>query len=397
MKRFFSVVGAFIIATGLSCATFTRLGFAESLDDLSGEEDTDYETTRQTAIDLIVAYQDSLTNGLDNDELKNKNLNAEQKKAVIDAYNLLHAEDQAPYTELITLIERGGVPQLEFIGATEYDSVDDVNFYQIIRATDNEDNNADGVMELNADNTTCNLTQEYLVEGATHQPYSIKCFVTDSDHNVSELTQEIRIKITTPPDDKDPGDNTDDPNNPGQDPDNPDNPDNPDQPGQDPDNPGGNDNPDDNNPDNPGDTGDDQDPDKNPGGDQPGDDQPGDDTPGGDPGNQPGDKPGDQPGDDGNNDGNDDDKNDDKNDSQNPSDDNQPGNSDTPNTPGSTGSNNSSNSNNGTKLPTSLPNTGPSALFSQISPAVYLSVLIGLVAATTVFCLTKRQEAKNEI
>lgn len=239
MKRFFSVVGAFIIATGLSCTAFTGLGFADSVDDsLEEDGETDYDTVRQAAIDTIEDYLANLAGGLDDDELKNKNLNTEQKAEVIKAYNLLNSEDQAPYTELIARIERGGIPQLEYVGEAEYDRAEDIDYLQVIRATDNEDNNADGVMDLNADNTSCELTQEYTIDNATYQPYTLRCSVTDSDGNTGSLTQEVRIKTTIVDDEEDPGHTPDDPaGDPGDD--NPDdqNPgpgDNPDDPGTNP-------------------------------------------------------------------------------------------------------------------------------------------------------------------
>lgn len=372
MKRFFSVVGAFIIATGLSCTAFTGLGFADSVDDsLEEDGETDYDTVRQAAIDTIEAYLADLTGGLDDDELKNRNLNTEQKAEVIKAYNLLNSEDQAPYTELIACIERGGIPQLEYVGEAEYDRAEDIDYLQVIRATDNEDNNADGVMDLNADNTSCELTQEYTIDNVTYQPYTLRCSVTDSDGNTGSLTQEIRIKTTIVDDEEDPDQTPDDPtgdpgdNNP--DDQNPGPGDNPDDPGTNPPDDGKDDpeNPDDEKP------GDDQNPD---------DEEPDDNNPGDDNNN---DNTGDNNG--GNNGADDED---------NSSDDQTGGNnnSNTPTLPGSSDSNNNSSNNSGSssKFPNTLPNTGPSSFFNQIPTSVYYSVLIGLVVATTVFCLTKK-------
>lgn len=375
MKRFFSVVGAFIIATGLSCTAFTGLGFADSVDDsLEEDGETDYDTVRQAAIDTIEAYLANLAGGLDDDELKNKNLNTEQKAEVIKAYNLLNSEDQAPYTELIARIERGGIPQLEYVGEAEYDRAEDIDYLQVIRATDNEDNNADGVMNLNADNTSCELTQEYTIDNATYQPYTLRCSVTDSDGNTGSLTQEVRIKTTIVDDEEDPGHTPDDPaGDPGDD--NPDdqNPgpgDNPDDPGTNPPDDGKDD------PDNPDD-------DNKPGDDQNPDDEEPDD-------NKPGDGDGDNDGNTGGNNGG----NNGADDEDNSSDDQTGGNnnSNTPTLPGSSDSNNNSSNNSGSssKFPNTLPNTGPSSFFNQIPTSVYYSVLIGLVVATTVFCLTKK-------
>lgn len=332
MKRFLSVVGAFIIATGMSGALFTGLGFAESLGNPDDEttEETECELTPQEAKEVVERYHDSVTE----EELDNKTINVEGKDEVLAAYQCMQAEDQESYAELIARIERGGIPQLTYIGATEYDSADSIEYYKIVKAVDNED----GEITLSEDNTSYQLTEQTTREAAEEdasKTYTLNYSVTDSDGNVGELSQEIAIKVAS----SDDGDDSDDDDSK-EDPDPGDNPDDDDDPGDDD---PGNDNPDD----------------------DPGDDNPGDDD-GDDPKNDPDDK---DP--------------DDGSGTTAPED---------PNKPSTPADDNSDN-----KIPSFLPNTGPSDIFGDIPAAFVWSVVIGIFAATTVFCLTKKTTPAREL
>lgn len=388
MRRFFLVVGAFIIATMSSCTLFIGLGYADSVDDPSGEntgdsgtddpsnpsdpsnptdpsnpsepsnpgddgngegddgdleggegdpsnpgdnEDAEYEATATAAKAILDAYQATVAD----DELNNKNTNADKKAEVLEAFSKLKPADQEPYQTLIDRINRGGTPTLEYVGATEFEKAEGINYYSLIKATDNED----GEMTLNDANTTYSLTEqtpEEIADGSTTHWVSFR--VTDSDGNTAELKQAITIKPATPggddqnPDDKDPDDKDPDDGN------------NPDQPGdKDPDDKPGDDQPD---------------TDK-PGTDQPGDDQNPDDK---DPDNKPDDKPGDDD-------------------------------SDKPSVPGATDTDKDSGSNgdkNDAKLSVKLPNTGPTDILANIPAHILWSVVIGLFAAITTFCLTRK-------
>ena len=65
-----------------------------------------YEKLKVEAIKTIEDYKAKATE----EELNNKKTNAEEKTAVIEAYNKLKDEDKTPYTEFINKVKQGGSP-----------------------------------------------------------------------------------------------------------------------------------------------------------------------------------------------------------------------------------------------------------------------------------------------
>lgn len=407
MKRFFSVVGAFIIATGMSCAMFIGVSYADTLDGSDEPEITDTDATEN------------------------------------------------------------GIIELTYSGEEYYDQAEDVDFYQIIRAkvviegTEEEEGEEREVI-LSAENTQCILepTEAEVTEDG-YQAYALSCKVTDSN-KTGELTQTIYIKTASADEGEDgpaPDDGNDDPedekgddsgeggdtkpddnqgdngnegdgngtgdgndeggDNPGDEGDQPgptdpiqpgdsDDPNTPDNPG---DEPGSNDTPgsDDNNSnDNPGDPDNSGDSGNNSGNN---DDNPGNDTPGNNDNNDGGDhsddnqdKPGpstDEPGNSGDNQGDQnlsDENPGGSNDNQG-SQDNQgdQGNQDTPTTPGATDVDKPSNpGSNDSDLPIMLPTTGGNNIFDKIPQPVLYSLIIGFVVASIVYYRTDQTVSRKQ-
>lgn len=348
MKRFFSVVGAFIIATGTSCALFTGLSFADTLTDPTDGDQTDINDS-----------------------------------------------------------EQGNAPMLTYVGEEQYDQIEGVDFYQLIQATDKEDSDI-VISEANTNYELTENTDDEVNAREGYQAYTLHYEVTDSDGNTSGLTCVIYVKVASdddpsPAPDSGEGDEENkkdddggneggenggndneggDPDNTDPDPTQPDNPNNPDEPGdkQDPAQPDNPNNPDDQDPGN-------SDPDDNTPGTNPGSSDPvNPDTPINpeEPDNPAG------PGE--NNDG-------DNSDTPNAPD--SPSIPDAPVIPGSTnqtdsekpnGSTNSSNSD----LPLTLPNTGGSSIFNQIPRTLLYSLIFGFIVASIVYYRTDRTSASRK-
>lgn len=360
MKRFFSVVGAFIIATGMSCAMFIGVSYADALEDLDETENSEVEPS-----------------------------------------------------------EQGSAPELTYVGEEYYEQTGDVDFYQLIQAIDEED----GEMTLSAENAKCRLeaTDEEVTEDG-YQSYALSCIVTDSDGNESELTHTLYIKAelgeggdTEPtPDEGDEGDGEDSA-------DGDDSGDEGDAGGNGDNDQGDGDQGNEDNEGNGDEGGDNQSGDSGDSGDNTGDDQgsgdnsgDGNDAPGSD-NNNSGDNSddsnnSDDSGDNGNNNGSD--NSDDNQGNHDNQDTDEPGNSDdsqgdqngddnqgnndnqdTPVTPGSTTPDQPDNSGNGNSdgdLPIMLPTTGGDSIFNRIPRPLLYSLFFGFVVASIVYCRTDR-------
>ena len=157
--------------------------------------DIAYEQLRPSLIAIIENYKAKVTEA----ELNNKFINFKEKAQVIDAYMRLREADQAPYTSLITAIQKGGSPIVTAKAESlEYKLGEVVDLYSLITATDNED----GPITISKANTVINTKLDFDIAGN----YKVTYKVSDSDNNVTTKTIYIEIiddSIPETPDEED--------------------------------------------------------------------------------------------------------------------------------------------------------------------------------------------------
>lgn len=147
-----------------------------------------YQEIKAQAIKTITDYQAKVTE----EELSNKKVNVEEKKAVIEAYNKLREEDKAPYVEFINKVKAGGKPVITNIAKTlKYKEGDDLDLYSLITIKDNEDGNI--IPNKDTVKITTNLDTE---KAGT---YDVSYEVTDADGNKEILKIQIVIEENTAP------------------------------------------------------------------------------------------------------------------------------------------------------------------------------------------------------
>ena len=141
-----------------------------------------YEQLKPSLIAIIEEYKSKVTSA----ELNNKFINFKEKAKVVDAYMRLKEKDQAPYTSLITAIQKGGSPIITAKSENlKYEIGTTINLYNLITATDNED----GIITIDKNSTIIDTKFNNNVVGN----YKITYKVSDSDNNVS--TKVIYIEI----------------------------------------------------------------------------------------------------------------------------------------------------------------------------------------------------------
>ncbi len=141
-----------------------------------------YEQLKPSLIAIIEEYKSKVTNA----ELNNKFINFKEKAKVVDAYMRLKEKDQAPYTSLITAIQKGGSPIITVKSENlKYEIGTTINLYNLITATDNED----GIIIIDKNSTIIDTKFNNNVAGN----YKITYKVSDSDNNIS--TKIIYIEI----------------------------------------------------------------------------------------------------------------------------------------------------------------------------------------------------------
>ena len=141
-----------------------------------------YEQLKPSLIAIIEEYKSKVTSA----ELNNKFINFKEKAKVVDAYMRLKEKDQAPYTSLITAIQKGGSPIITAKSENlKYEIGTTINLYNLITATDNED----GIITIDKNSTIIDTKFNNNVVGN----YKITYKVSDSDNNVS--TKIIYIEI----------------------------------------------------------------------------------------------------------------------------------------------------------------------------------------------------------
>lgn len=141
-----------------------------------------YEQLKPSLIAIIEEYKSKVTNA----ELNNRFINFKEKAKVVDAYMRLKEKDQAPYTSLITAIQKGGSPIITAKSENlKYEIGTTINLYNLITATDNED----GIITIDKNSTIIDTKFNNNVVGN----YKITYKVSDSDNNVS--TKIIYIEI----------------------------------------------------------------------------------------------------------------------------------------------------------------------------------------------------------
>ena len=141
-----------------------------------------YEQLKPSLIAIIEEYKSKVTST----ELNNKFINFKEKAKVVDAYMRLKEKDQAPYTSLITAIQKGGSPIITAKSENlKYEIGTTINLYNLITATDNED----GIITIDKNSTIIDTKFNNNVVGN----YKITYKVSDSDNNIS--TKIIYIEI----------------------------------------------------------------------------------------------------------------------------------------------------------------------------------------------------------
>ena len=141
-----------------------------------------YEQLKPSLIAIIEEYKSKVTST----ELNNKFINFKEKAKVVDAYMRLKEKDQAPYTSLITAIQKGGSPIITVKSENlKYEIGTTINLYNLITATDNED----GIITIDKNSTIIHTKFNNNVVGN----YKITYKVSDSDNNIS--TKIIYIEI----------------------------------------------------------------------------------------------------------------------------------------------------------------------------------------------------------
>ena len=142
-----------------------------------------YEQLKPSLIAIIEEYKSKVTSA----ELNNKFINFKEKAKVVDAYMRLKEKDQAPYTSLITAIQKGGSPIITAKSENlKYEIGTTINLYNLITATDNED----GIITIDKNSTIIDNTK---FNNNVVGNYKITYKVSDSDNNVS--TKIIYIEI----------------------------------------------------------------------------------------------------------------------------------------------------------------------------------------------------------
>lgn len=141
-----------------------------------------YEQLKPSLIAIIEEYKSKVTSA----ELNNKFINFKEKAKVVDAYMRLKEKDQAPYTSLITAIQKGGSPIITAKSENlKYEIGTTINLYNLITATDNED----GIITIDKNSTIIDTKFNNNVAGNSKITYK----VSDSDNNIS--TKVIYIEI----------------------------------------------------------------------------------------------------------------------------------------------------------------------------------------------------------
>lgn len=155
---------------------------------LVNKDEDEYEKIKAESIKIIEDYKATATE----EELNNKNTNAEQKKTVVEAYNKLKDEDKAPYTEFINKILAGGSPVITVVANNlTYKQGANIDLYSLITISDNED----GEITSNENNVKVTTDLDTNKVGI----YDVTYEVTDKDGNKSTRVIQIIIEEDTAP------------------------------------------------------------------------------------------------------------------------------------------------------------------------------------------------------
>ena len=157
-----------------------------------------YKLLRRYLTSEIESYRNKVSEEI----LFNKKLDTTNKARVKMAYYSLAVEDRAEYAEFIRQLERGGVPQLKYLGLMAYKIGEMADFANLVVGFDNEDG------EISAERIT--LTGE--VDFGKAGEYTIEYEAQDSDGNVTRLMVPIKVVQENPPSEEDPSQPSDKPN-----------------------------------------------------------------------------------------------------------------------------------------------------------------------------------------
>lgn len=154
------------------------------LDNKTGEvvgTQTNLELTTQTIIKQIEEYRANTSTEI----LSNKKLDQVQKANIVNSYNQLPLDRQEPYHDFIQQLEQGSAPSLQYHGQTSYPVYTEVNFTDLITASDPED----GKISLDKNNLKIEPTPDFTRPGI--QDITIQ--VNDQDGNIAKLDLQLII------------------------------------------------------------------------------------------------------------------------------------------------------------------------------------------------------------
>lgn len=170
--------------TNLSESYFTPNDF-ENLANLSNPESASdnqkLQTSAQTATQRIEQYRQNTPDSV----LKNKKLDQKTKSEIITLYQQLSTVQQKPYRDFIQQLERGSTPQLQYHGQNSYPIGSEIDFSNLITATDLED----GKIMPSAENFSFEPKPNFKQAGTQNIVFKVK----DQDGNVGSLTTELLI------------------------------------------------------------------------------------------------------------------------------------------------------------------------------------------------------------
>lgn len=142
-------------------------------------EDAIYGMLRSYLTQVIRVYQA----GLSEEMLNNKNLDVMNKNRVLLAYHALREADQAEFRDFVEHLERGGSPEISFVGQERYEVGAEIVPANLITIWDNEDGEIDTEKAQIATDLDTTKPGEYTVS------YSVR----DSDGNMTAIMVVIVI------------------------------------------------------------------------------------------------------------------------------------------------------------------------------------------------------------
>ncbi len=145
-----------------------------------------YNLLRDYIVGIIEAYQSTISEEI----LNNKTLDIANKTRVMLAYYLLEISDQAPYTQFMEHLRRGGLPVIQYLGPTEYEQGSEVDLVKYLHVTDSEDG------EIAASRVRINGE----INPDKAGKYSLILTAMDNDGNETQLELEIEILSPAQPD-----------------------------------------------------------------------------------------------------------------------------------------------------------------------------------------------------